>query len=186
MFTNEKRLLSLLLPRNNEGNKNCLPKCCCCLVAKSCLTLLWPHAQQPTRLLCPWDFPGKNTGEGCHFLLQGIFLTCGLNPCLLNWQVDSLPLSHQGSPICPNSLLWTWFSISRFPLYFYVTSNFLNIYRETGMTTGKTLWEYLLCLMGESTWIQRRRWLFLTKSHSKKVGALEPDSEENLSVCLQL
>ena len=29
-----------------------------------------PHSQQPTRLLCPWDSPGKNTGVGCHFLLQ--------------------------------------------------------------------------------------------------------------------
>ena len=29
-----------------------------------------PHGQQPTRLLCPWDSPGKNTGVGCHFLLQ--------------------------------------------------------------------------------------------------------------------
>ena len=35
---------------------------------------------------------------GCHFLLQGIFLTQGLNPCLLHWQVDSSPLSHQGRP----------------------------------------------------------------------------------------
>ena len=32
-----------------------------------------PHGLQPARLLCPWDFPGKNTGVGCHFLLQGIF-----------------------------------------------------------------------------------------------------------------
>ena len=30
---------------------------------------LWPHGLQPTRLLCPWDFPGKDTGVGCHFLL---------------------------------------------------------------------------------------------------------------------
>ena len=40
------------------------------------------------------DLPGKNTGVGCHFLLQGIFLTQGSNPhllCLLHWQVDSLP-----------------------------------------------------------------------------------------------
>ena len=29
-----------------------------------------PHRRQPTRLRCPWDFPGKNTGVGCHFLLQ--------------------------------------------------------------------------------------------------------------------
>ena len=52
---------------------------------------------QPTRLFCPWDFPGKNTGMGCHFLLQGNFLTQGSNPCLLHWRVDSLLLSHQGS-----------------------------------------------------------------------------------------
>ena len=30
-----------------------------------------PHGLKPTRLLCPWDFPGKNTGVGCHFLLRG-------------------------------------------------------------------------------------------------------------------
>ena len=36
---------------------------------QSCLTL-WPHRQQPTRLPRPWDSPGKNTGVGCHFLLQ--------------------------------------------------------------------------------------------------------------------
>ena len=35
---------------------------CCCLVAKSYMTLLWPHGLEPARLLCPWDFPGKNTG----------------------------------------------------------------------------------------------------------------------------
>ena len=35
---------------------------------------------------------------GCHFLLHGIFLSQGLNLSLLHWQVDSLPLSHQGSP----------------------------------------------------------------------------------------
>ena len=31
-----------------------------------------PHGRQPTRLLCPWDSPGKNTGVGCHFLFQGM------------------------------------------------------------------------------------------------------------------
>ena len=39
------------------------------LVAQSCLTLR-PHGLQPTRLLCPGDFPGKDPGVGCHFLLQ--------------------------------------------------------------------------------------------------------------------
>ena len=51
----------------------------------------------PTRLLCPRDFPGNSTGVGSHFLLQGIFLSQGSNPCLLHWQMDSSPLSHQGS-----------------------------------------------------------------------------------------
>ena len=53
----------------------------------------------PARLLCLWNFPGKNTEVGCHFLLQGIFLTQGSNLCLLrllHWQ-DSLPLCLLGS-----------------------------------------------------------------------------------------
>ena len=45
---------------------------------------LQPPGLQPTRLLCPQDFPGKNTGVGCHALLQGIFLTLGLNSLLLH------------------------------------------------------------------------------------------------------
>ena len=55
-----------------------------------------------TKFLCPWDFPGKKTKVGCHFLLQGILLIQGLNPCLLHllyWQADSLPLSHLGCPL---------------------------------------------------------------------------------------
>ena len=43
----------------------------------------------------PWDSPGKNTEVGCHYLLQGIFLTQELNLHLLLWQADPLPLSHQ-------------------------------------------------------------------------------------------
>ena len=59
---------------------------------------LWTHRLQPSRRLCPLDFTGKNTGTGCHFLLEGIFLTQGSNPRLLHQQAGSLPLSHQGSP----------------------------------------------------------------------------------------
>ena len=56
----------------------------CCLVAKSCWTLL-PHGLWPARLLCPWDFPGKNTGMGCHLYLQGIFPTQWSKLCLPHW-----------------------------------------------------------------------------------------------------
>ena len=58
---------------------------------------VWPHG--PTRLLCPWDSPGKNTGVGCLSLLQGIFLNHGPNACLLHllhWEVNSLPLAPLG------------------------------------------------------------------------------------------
>ena len=140
----------------------------CCLVANLCPTLFQPHGPKLDRQLYPWDFPGKNTGVGCLFLLCRhakslqscptlwdpmecstpgssvheilqtrtlqwvaisfsrvsslpkdrtcasevsctggrffttsiilIFLTQGSNPHPLHWQMDSLPLSHQGSP----------------------------------------------------------------------------------------
>ena len=52
-----------------------------------------------TRLLCPWDSPGKNTGVGCHSLLQGILLTQGSNPGFLHYRQIRYYLSHQGSPL---------------------------------------------------------------------------------------
>ena len=71
-----------------------------CMHAQSCPTLFDPMFCSPPSssvLEFLWNFPGKNTGVGCHFLLQGIFLTQGSNPsllCLLHWQSDSLPLHH--------------------------------------------------------------------------------------------
>ena len=45
--------------------------------------MLLTQGRQSAKLLCPWDFPGKTTAVGCHFLLQGIFLTQGSNLYLL-------------------------------------------------------------------------------------------------------
>ena len=59
------------------------------------------HGLWLARLLSPWDFPGKNAGVGCHFLLQGIFLTQGLNPHLLRllpWQADSFTTEPPRQP----------------------------------------------------------------------------------------
>ena len=64
----------------------------CVLSHFSYLQLLRPHGVHPARLLCPWDFPGKDTGVGCHVLLQGISQTQGSDPRLLRWQAGSLPL----------------------------------------------------------------------------------------------
>ena len=57
------------------------------------------HGLQPTRLLCLWDSPGKNTGVGSHSLLQAIFPTQGSNPSLLHSRQMLYHLSHQGSQI---------------------------------------------------------------------------------------
>ena len=48
----------------------CCCCCCCCWVTSVVSNSVWPHRRQPTRLLCLWDSPGKNTGVGCRFLLQ--------------------------------------------------------------------------------------------------------------------
>ena len=59
---------------------------------------LLPHGLYLTRLLCPWNSPGKNTGVDNHFLLQGIFPTQGWNPGLLHCRQILYCLNHQGSP----------------------------------------------------------------------------------------
>ena len=69
-----------------------------CLVASVGSSSLQPRRLLPARLLWPWDSPGRSTGVGCHFLLQGIFLTQGLNPFLLHCRQILYHLSHQGSP----------------------------------------------------------------------------------------
>ena len=61
-----------------------------------------PHGLQPTRLLCPWGFLGRNTGVCCYVLLQGIFPTQGWNPSLLHWQMGSLPHATWEAP-CPRA-----------------------------------------------------------------------------------
>ena len=59
-----------------------------CSVAQLCPALCNPMDCTLPELLCPWSFPGKNTGVGCHLLLQGIFLTQGSNSHPLRWQAD--------------------------------------------------------------------------------------------------
>ena len=74
----------------NLRSRTLLPSCMCAQ-SLSHVHSIWPHGLEPARLLCPWNFPGKNTGVGCHFLLQGIFPTQGSNLCLfvscVGWQI---------------------------------------------------------------------------------------------------
>ena len=90
MFLNILRHLSVLLERAPrllfrwEGSQQRHTRCWRCWAqTASPVQLLWPRGPQPAKLLCPWDSPGMNTGMDCHFLLQGISLTQGLNLDLL-------------------------------------------------------------------------------------------------------
>ena len=70
---------------------------CCVSVSRSVMpNSLRLQGQQTARLLCPWDFPGKNTGVGCHSFLQGIFPTHGSNLGLLHCGHTLYCQSHQG------------------------------------------------------------------------------------------
>ena len=87
--------------KQDENLKICIEPRVCCACYVALVISLWLHGLKPTRLLCPWGSPGKDTGVGCHFLLQGIFLTQGSNLrllCLLHWQVGSLPLASPRNP----------------------------------------------------------------------------------------
>ena len=74
----------------------------CECVVTSVVSDSGPYGLWSTRLHCPWDSPGKNTGMDGHALLQGISLTQGSNLSLLSllhWQADSLPLEPPGKPM---------------------------------------------------------------------------------------
>ena len=78
------RLFPALVPMTYQYNFGLNSQVLNCSVMSNSLQ---PHGLQAAKILFPWDFSGKNTGTGCHFLLQGIFLTQGSNPhlmCLLH------------------------------------------------------------------------------------------------------
>ena len=71
---------------------------------------LWFHGLKPTRLLYPWNFPGKNIGMGSHSLLERIFQTQGLNPGLLHCRWILYHLSHMNPFQVPPMELFSPFS----------------------------------------------------------------------------
>ena len=73
----------------------------CSVVSRS----LWLHRLQPARLLCPWNFPGKSNGVGCHFLLQEIEPKF---PASLAWAGWFLTTEQLGSPLCPRASSIAW------------------------------------------------------------------------------
>ena len=106
---------------------------CVCSVTQSRPNSWQPHRLYHTRLFCPCDFPGKNTGVGCRFLLEGIFLTQQSNLHLPHWQVDSLPLSHLGSP---SKHIYSY-TLNPITLLFTLEYKFLGIYKNVLVSVDK-------------------------------------------------
>ena len=81
-----------------------------------------PHGLWPTRLLCPWHFPGNSTGVDCHFLLQGIFPNQGLNLGLLHCRQMLYRLSQQGTRSwCMIFLMSCWILVARILLRIFAS-----------------------------------------------------------------
>ena len=92
---------------------------------------LQPRGLELTRLLCSWNFQGKNPGADCHFLLQGIFLTQGLNPC---------PLSHVGSPTSFSSSLKLFSQLTSHQ-NLWVNSTTMLLFSENQQVSLKTVYQ---------------------------------------------
>ena len=105
-FLTAKEKLHLYIGKNSQIQDN-LSLCLLCIGCLVVSDSLRPRGLECTRLLCPWNSPGKNTGVGCHSLLQGIVPNQGSNPGLLHWQVNYLPFEPSGKStgMIPNEIL---------------------------------------------------------------------------------
>ena len=131
---------------------------CVCVNCSVVPNSLRPHGLQPTSLLCPWDFPGKDTGVGRHFLLQGIFPTQGLNSGLLHCRQILYWLSNKGSPCKYN------YNYNYTYMYIYI---YIYIHTHTYMyilssLSWQLMWKYKHFLI----------MIFKIKSFGYKVGSL--------------
>ena len=116
----------------------------------------------PTRLLSPWNSPGKNTGVSCHFLLQGIFPTQGSNLGLLHYRLIPYHLSHQGSlkNICCN--------------YEIIQSGYRHGKGSVGVN-------YFLVSYFQSPCPERKRSVRVQLLHRARSALLQPSSPHQLS-----
>ena len=127
---------------------------------------LWSHGLQPAKLLCPWNFSGKNTGVGCYSLFQGFFPTWGSNPsllCLLHWQVDSLPLKSQSPYLSPDRVMLGFVSI-------YILVGHCSVHRTEN--TWDACYKY-------ASWAMKSYTLLIMggSHHFLNFGVVRPSSE---------
>ena len=119
LYSNSQRIATILINFSSLFSLSCMYAC---QVAWVVYDSLWHYSLGPATFLCPWDFPDKNTGMGCHFLLQGIFpaqrrnlhlllpvLAGGFFTTSATW--EALLKLHMPSNTCYESLLGLSFPI---------------------------------------------------------------------------
>ena len=130
--------------------------CCCCQVVSVVYDSVRPHRRQPNRLLSPWDSPGKNTGLGCHFLLQCMKVKSeseDAQSCLtLSDRMDcSPPGSFIHGIFQARELEWVAIAFSIY-IYIYIYKLYIYIY----ICRGGMGWT-VYCMNVLVTIIQRRK-----------------------------
>ena len=120
-----------------------------CSVASVMSNSLQPHRLYLAMLICPLYSPGKNTGVGWHFLLQGIFPIQRLNPPLLHWQASSLPLGPL--PVSANSIPSTLSTLCLF-------MNFSSGYKSYFPTSLKVWYSGLNFVPNKKSWSPNLWW----------------------------
>ena len=127
-----------------------------------------PHRRQPTRLLCPWDSPGKNTGVGCHFLLQcmkvksesEVAQSC---PTLSDPTDCSLPGSSIHGIFQARVLEWGAIAFSDSILY--TNLNGIQIWKRTDICICVT--ESLCCILETNLQHYKSTLIIITKKQKK-------------------
>ena len=155
---------------------------CACQVASAMSKSLQPYGLYPTRLLCPWDSPGKNTGVGCHALLQGIFPTQRSNPCLLPLMSSAL-----AGGFFTTSTIWGALSFTMLCLVGQSYPTFCDpmdcspsgssVYGDSpGKNTGvggHALLQGIFPIQGSNPGLPHCRWILYHLSHQESPRTLE-------------
>ena len=133
----------------------CVCVCVCVCVSHSVVSnSLWPHGLQLSRLLYPWNSPGKNAGVSSHSLLQGISPTLGLNPGIKpTLQADSLPSEPPGKPTSSVYRHFYWYIIQGNPILekegFYLRFSCIQSLQVFSyqhlLLRSSSFWGYLCC-----------------------------------------
>ena len=151
---------------------------------------------EPASLLCPGNSPGKNTGVGCHALLQGIFPTQGWNPGLLPYRQILYCLSHQGSPHLPKGrdnympfhffifITWHWtghiVSVQVVPTASgWWFKSFLSPFSNPGGIFSSLWWDSLRSPLSPPHFTQRCRTALIT---DRSLLGREREKERNLTI----